>query len=149
MSHKFNIFSTEQGASLVPDDLATEPLTLIEFDEDPDTSNYEPDGNDSDRGSVYQTLGGVVYQDFGVNEADGIISFSALNSISSATRSALKTAYETVDGEWYFTDGYNCWKVRFSRYPKGFKSWRNILYAYHGKTYYSYEIQLLIISEDI
>ncbi len=149
MSNKFRIFSTDQGASVDPDSLLPAPTTLIEFNEDPDAQDYTPDGQSNDRGSVWQTLGGNVFQDFGTVESDGVISFSGTNSLLASVQAELKTAYETVDEEWYFTDGYNCWKVRFSRQPKGFRSWRNILYAYHGKTYYSYEIQLLVVSEEI
>lgn len=149
MSNNFRIFSTEQGASIDPDSLDPAPTTLIEFGEDPDASNYNPVSEASDRGTVFATLGGNTFQDFGVVESDGVIIFSDTASLSQTVVTALKTAYETVDGEFYFTDGYNCWKVRFSRNPKGLKCWRDIFYAAKGKTYFSYSIQLLVVSEEI
>jgi len=142
----FRIFSTEKGATVTPDLLNPLPATLIVFDEDPDSANYNPSSGGDDRGSVFKTLGGVVIQDFGVVQADEVISFSASSSLSQSTVNALKTAYGVVNGQWYFTDGYNCWKVQFSRSPRGFKFWRDIFFAAKGKTFYSYQIQLLVIS---
>lgn len=149
MSNKFRIYSTEIDPTLDPDNAVPLPTTLIDFEEDPDTLNYDPTGTSNDRGSVWDTLGGKVYQDFGVKEVDDTISFSNSDSVSPAIVASLKTAYETIDGEWYFTDGYNCWKVRFSRSPMGYRSWLNTFYAYKGRMYYSYEIQLLVLSKEI
>ena len=149
MSSKFRIYSTEVPATVDPDSLSTAPTVLIVFDQDPDSGNYNPVSNASDRGSTWQTLGGNVRQDFGVVESDEIITFSDSVSLSAAVNTQLTNAYETIDGEWFFTDGYNCWKVRFSRDPKGFKAWRDIFYAYKGKTYFSYEITLLVLSKEV
>lgn len=149
MSNKFRIFSTERGAMVDPDSADPAPATLIVFGEDPDSANYNPSAGNSDRGSVWPTLGGTVYQDFGVEESDDSITFSNSDSLSQSVITSLETAYRIVDGEWYFTDGYNCWKVRFSRNPKGFKYSRNIFYAQKGRTYYSYEIRLLVVSKEI
>ena len=146
---KFRLYSTEIVATLDPDDADPAPATLIAFDQDPLHAEYNPVGYTQDRGSVIRTLGGVVIQDFGVVESDGIISFSDETALSSSTISALQAAYETVDGQWYFTDGYECWKVQFSRNPKGFKSWRNLLFSYHGNHMFSYEIQFLVVSKEI
>ena len=146
---KFRLYSTEIVATLDPDSADPAPATLIAFDQDPLHAEYNPVGSTQDRGSVIRTLGGVVIQDFGVVESDGIISFSDETALSSSTISALQAAYETVDGQWYFTDGYECWKVQFSRNPKGFKSWRNLLFSYHGNHMFSYEIQFLVVSKEI
>ena len=149
MSHKFRIYSTEVIATLDPDALAVAPITLIAFDEDPDNGNYTPVSNTADRGSVWKTLGGNVIQDFGIIESDGLISFSGTDSLSSAIVTALQTAYAVIDGQWYFTDGFECWKIQFSRQPAGFQFWRNILYAQHGRDYFSYIINLLVLSKEI
>ncbi len=149
MASKFRIFSTEIDATVDPDNADPAPATLIAFDQDPLFGEYDPDGADQDRGCVIRTLGGVVVQDFGVVEQDGVITFSDTNALESATVTALKTAYETVDGQFYFTDGYECWKVQFSRNPKGLKAFRNILVAYHSVTLFSYEIRLLVVSKEI
>lgn len=146
---KFRLYSTDISATLDPDSASPAPTTLIEFDQDPLHSEYNPEGAAQDRGSVIRTLGGVVVQDFGVVESDGVITFSDTGALSSTTVSALQSAYETVDGEFYFTDGYECWKIRFSRNPKGLKTWRNLLFAYHGTSMFSYEIQLLVVLKEI
>lgn len=146
---KFRLYSTDISATLAPDSASPAPTTLIEFDQDPVHSEYNPAGAAQDRGSVIRTLGGVVIQDFGVVESDGIISFSDTGALAGTTVSALESAYETVGGEFYFTDGYECWKVRFSRNPKGFKAWRNLLFSYAGHHVFSYEIQLLVVSKEI
>jgi len=149
MPDKFRIYSTEIAATLTPDSASPLPATLIVFDQDPIHANYNPVGSGQARGSVIRTLGGVVVQDFGVNIKDETISFSEANALSSSVISALKTAYETVDGQWYFTDGYECWKVQFSRNPRGFRAWRSLLFSYHSQHVFSYEISLLVISKAI
>lgn len=149
MPDKFRIYSTEITATLDPDNAVPLPATLIVFDHDPIHANYNPVGSAQDRGSVIRTLGGVVIQDFGVNVKDETITFSEASAISQSVVTALKTAYETVDGQWYFTDGYECWKVQFSRLPRGFKAWRSLLFSYHSHHVFSYEIHLIVISKDI
>ena len=146
---KFRLYSTDIDATLDPDSADPAPATLIEFDQDPLHSEYNPAGATQDRGAVIRTMGGTVIQDFGVVESDGIISFSDETALSSSTISALQAAYETVDGQWYFTDGYECWNVQFSRNPKGFKSWRNLLFSYNDYNIFSYEIQFLVVSKEI
>jgi len=149
MPDKFRIYSTEIDATLDPDNADPLPATLIVFDQDPIHANYDPTGSDQDRGSVIQTLGGVVIQDFGVNAQDETITFSEANAITQSTVTALKTAYETIDGQWFFTDGYECWKVQFSRKPRGFKAWRSLLFSYHGQHFFSYEIYLIVVNKEI
>lgn len=149
MPDKFRIYSTDIVATLDPDNAVPLPATLIVFDQDPIHANYNPVGSGQARGSAIRTLGGVVIQDFGVNVKDETISFSEVNAISQATVTALKTAYETVDGQWYFTDGYECWKVQFSRNPRGFRAWRSLLFSYHAQHVFSYEIFLLVVSKEI
>jgi hypothetical protein len=149
MPDKFRIYSTDIAATLDPDNAVPAPATLIVFDQDPIHANYNPVGSAQGRGSAIRTLGGVVIQDFGVNVKDETISFSEANAISQSTVTALKTAYETVAGQWYFTDGYECWKVQFSRNPRGFRAWRSLLFSYHNHHVFSYEIQLIVISKEI
>lgn len=149
MSNNFRIYSTDITPTVDPDSAIPAPATLIAFGEDPDAADYSPSSSNPDRGSVWDTFGGKVYQDFGVLDVDETITFSGSVVLTQAVVTALKSAYETLDTEWYFTDGYNCWKVRFSRDPKGFRYWRDIFFAAKGKTYFSYEIQLLVVSEEI
>jgi len=149
MPDKFRIFSTEQGASLDPDNLGTPPTTNIVFDQDPHYGTYDQASAQSDRGSVIKTFGGVVIQDLGVVTADEIISFSDTDAILQATVTALQTAYAVVDGEWYFTDGYNCWKVKFSRNPRGFDAYRNLVFSEHDFHTFSYAVRLLVLSKEL
>jgi hypothetical protein len=149
MPDKFRIYTTEIAATLDPDNAVPAPATLIVFDQDPIHANYNPVGSGQARGSAIRTLGGVVIQDFGVNVKDETISFSEVNAISQSVVTALKTAYETVSGQWYFTDGYECWKVQFSRNPRGFRAWRSLLFSYHNHHVFSYEIQLIVVSKEI
>jgi len=125
------------------------PSTLIVFDQDPHYGTYEPASADSDRGSIIQTLGGAVIQDLGVNVADEVISFSDTDALTQTTVTALQSAYIIVDEEWYFTDGYECWKVRFSRNPRGYDSWRNLIFSEHAFYTFSYVIRLLVLSKEI
>jgi hypothetical protein len=127
----------------------TASSTLILFDQDPLFGTYDPISSNDDRGSVFKTLAGNVVQDFGTVVSDEVITFSDSEALSTSTIDKLVTAYATVDGQFYFTDGYNCWKVQFSRRPKGFRSLRNILWSYHGSHYFSYDINLMVISKDI
>jgi len=149
MPDKFRIYSTEIVATLDPDNASPLPATLIVFDQDPIHGSYNPVGSGQDRGSVIRTLGGAVIQDFGAKIKDETISFSEVNALSASVVAALKTAYETVNGQWFFTDGYECWKVQFSRSPRGFRAWRSLLFSYHAQHVFSYEIQLLVISKEI
>jgi len=146
MSSKFRIFSTEIDATTDPDNASPAPVTLIAFNQDPLFATYNPEASESDRGTVIKTFSGNVIQDFGVVESDGRISFSDQEALSTHIAGKLKEAYEVVDGEWYFTDGYDCWKVQFSRNPRGFKTFRNLIYSAGGNHLFSYEINLVVVS---
>ena len=149
MSDKFRIFSTEIAPTLDPDIAEPAPLTNIVFDQDPYYGTYTPAKSESDRGSVIKTLGGVVIQDFGVNVVDEVITFSDVEALSQSIVDALKAAYIIVDGEWYFTDGYSCWLVKFSRNPRGFDSWRNLIFSAHDFHTFSYAVNLLVLNKEI
>lgn len=125
------------------------PSTLIVFDQDPHHGTYTQASAQDDRGSVIKTFGGVIVQDLGVVIGDEVISFSEADALTQSTVTALQTAYLVVDGEWYFTDGYGCWKVKFSRKPRGFDSWRNLLFSEHDFHTFSYSVNLLVVSEEI
>jgi len=92
---------------------------------------------------VHQTFGGVVVQDFGAVNGDGRIRISDRDAISDATVLALRELHDTADGEYYFTDGMDIYKVKFAR-PDGFRAWKNLLFAAKGYTVYSYELNLII-----
>lgn len=149
MPSKFRIYTTEIDPTLTPDVADPLPATNIKFDQDPIHTTYSPVVSGQDRGSVIRTLSGVIIQDFGVVVKDERISFSDVNAITQAIVTALQTAYETIDGTWYFTDGYNCWEVQFSRVPRGFKAWRNLLYAYNSYQIFSYDIQLIVLTKEL
>jgi len=127
----------------------TSPSTNIVFDQDPHYGTYTPATSGIDRGSVIKTLGGVIIQDFGVKVVDEIITFTDTDALTQSIVDALKTAYEVIDGEWYFTDGYECWRVQFSRNPRGFDSWRNLLFSEHDFYTFSYAVNLLVLSKEI
>lgn len=142
----FSIFSTEATPTTTPETLVPAPATLITFDQAPLFGTYEPEAGTMGRGAQIQTLGGVVVQDFGVCLQDQRIKIAEDNALSQATVDALRSASATAGGEYFFTDGYEVWKVAFLR-PGGFRAWRNMLYAANGVTVYSYEISLIILEE--
>ena len=127
----------------------TAPGTNIVFDQDPHHGIYEQATSSEDRGSILKTLGGAVIQDFGVFVVDEIIAFSDMDALTQSTITELIAAYVTVDEQWYFTDGYNCWKVQFSRKPRGFDSWRNLIFSENDFHTFSYAVRLLVVSKEI
>jgi len=142
----FSIYSTEVAATTTPETLSPAPTVLITLDQDPLFGSYDPEAGTMGRGSQNQTLGGVVVQDFGVCLQDQRIKITEDNALSQATVDALRTVSATIDGEYYFTDGYDIWRVAFLR-PGGFRAWRNMLYAANGVTIYSYEINFVVLEE--
>lgn len=142
----FSIYSTEVAATTTPETLSPAPTVLITLDQDPLFGSYDPEAGTMGRGSQNQTLGGVVVQDFGVCLQDQRIKITEDNALSQATVDALRTVSATVGGEYFFTDGYEVWKVAFLR-PGGFRAWRNMLYAANGITVYSYEINFVVLEE--
>ena len=125
------------------------PSTNIIFDQDPYYGTYTPATSNIDRGSVIKTLGGVIIQDFGVKVVDEVIAFSDVDVLTQSIIDALNAAYIVIDGEWYFTDGYGCWLVKFSRNPRGFDSWRSLIFATHDFHTFSYAVNLLVLSKEI
>ena len=144
----FAFYSTDISPTTDPANANPQPATLVVLDQPPYFGEYDLNAGSVGRGSVIDTLGGQVVQDFGVFEADQRISFSEPDALSSATVTALKTLFETVNGEYFFTDGHNVWKVRFAR-PAGFIFSRNLLFAYHGENVFSYEINLIVVTQEI
>ena len=142
----FSIYSTEYGPTTTPDTLSPAPAILVTLDQTPLFGTYEPEAGTMGRGSQNQTLGGVVVQDFGVFLQDQRIKIAEDNALSQATVDALRSVSATVGGEYFFTDGYEVWKVAFLR-PGGFRAWRNMLYAANGVTIYSYEMNLIVLEE--
>lgn len=149
MAVNFHIFSTDKGASVTPGTLNPAPTTLIDLGQDPIFGDYDTNAGTKGRGSRITTLGGAVDQDFGLNVKDGRIHLAVQDSeLSSATLTAMENACATVDGEFYFSDSVNCWKVRFAR-PDGLKAWRNLFWKANSKDVFSYELNLNIVSKDI
>ena len=142
----FSIYSTEATPTTTPETLSPAPLILISLDQDPLFGSYDPEAGQMGRGSVSQTLGGVVVQDFGVCLQDQRIKIAEDNAIGQATVDNLRSISAIAGGEYFFTDGYDVWKVRFLR-PGGFRAWRNMLYAANGTIIYSYEINFIILEE--
>lgn len=142
----FAFYSTDIDPTVDPASADPAPETLVVLEQAPILGDgvYEMQAGETGRGSVIKTLGGAVVQDFGVVDGDERISFSESDALGAATIAALKLIHETVDGEYYFTDGYDIWLVRFAR-PNGFRYRRNLFWAAHGTTIYSYEINLVVI----
>ena len=140
----FSLYSTEVAPTTTPEALSPAPLTLITLDQDPLFGTYEPEAGQMGRGSQNPTLGGVVIQDFGVILQDQRIKIAEDNALSQTTVDALRSASAIAGGEYFFTDGYDVWKVAFLR-PGGFRAWRNMLFAAKGVTIYSYEINLMVL----
>jgi hypothetical protein len=142
----FSLYSTEATPTTTPETLSPAAATLITLDQDPLFGSYDPEAGTMGRGSQSQTLGGVVVQDFGVCLQDQRIKITDDNALSQATVDSLRSASAIAGGEYFFTDGYEVWKVAFLR-PGGFRAWRNMLYAANGVTIYSYEMNLIILEE--
>lgn len=141
-------YSTDIAPTTDPANAEPPPATLVVLDQPALFGTYDFHGGETGRGSVFQTLGGAVVQDFGVFDEDLRILFSDEDALSEATVNAIKALHETVDGEYYFTDSYNVWKVRFAR-PGGFAYRRNLFWAEHGQDVWSYEINLIVVSKEI
>ena len=140
---KFAIFSTELGPSLNPVSLSG-LVSLVVLDRDPIvTGNYNPHAGTTVRGSVIPTIGGVVIQDFGVQVQDQRITFSDEAALTKATVDALILLHEASSGVYYFTDGYSCFKVQFSR-PNGFVYKRQLITSHYGVARFDYEINLVV-----
>jgi hypothetical protein len=142
----FALYSIDIDPTTDPANADPAPSGLVVLDQPPLFGAYDPAGGEVGRGSVFQTLGGAVVQDFGVFDQDQRIAFSESDALSEETVAALKSLHDTVDGEYYFTDGYDVWKVRFAR-PNGFKYRRNLFWAHHEITVYSYEIELIVVAK--
>lgn len=117
MPGNFALYSTDIDPTLEPWDDGWDPApsTLIRWDNDIDDADYSP-ARRVRRGSVIQTGGGNVVADMGIVVSDGRITASgtveAGTWISTATRGALQSAYESGD-QFYFTDGHRVWLVQF------------------------------------
>jgi hypothetical protein len=148
MRNKFVIFSIELGPSLDPQSLEIPLEKMVVFDKDPidaggSSASYKPYSGSTTRGSVIPTLGGVIIQDFGSQIMDQRIIFSDTAAISKATVDAL-VALEAISGrEYYFTDGYDCFKVQFAR-PLGFVYQRNLITSFYNKALFDYTINLVV-----
>lgn len=101
------------------------------------------------RGEIIETLGGIVVQDLGVptNLVGGRIKFSDKDALDQETKDALDLLYGATGVQYYFFNGKEIYKVAFSRSPAGLKTYRNLLYAQNNLTYYSYEIELVILEQ--
>jgi hypothetical protein len=107
---------------------------------------YDNFGDYPGRGSVHRTLGGIVIQDFGVNVVDRTIKLSGVDALLEDTVTAIKTMHDIAGGQYYFSDGYERFKVQFSRDPAGFRFWLSYPFARFRKLY-SYEINLLVLEK--
>lgn len=152
MTEKYLAFySTEITATVDPAVADPAPEDLVVLNELPiyDDAEFNELSGDIGRGSVIQTLGGVVIQDFGVVVSDGHVVFSDTDvEISASIITDLKALHDAVAGEYYFTNGINVWKVQFAR-PNGFIYRKNLLWAVRGESIYSYSFDLIIIEKTI
>ena len=149
MATRFRLYSTDVAATVAPSSLETPPATLIVWDHDPIKSQGIQETPPARRGQAIRTGTGVVYQDFGVIEGDGTLTVAGNTDdgewLSAATVAALRTAYAATDTEFYFTDGFNVWRVRF----QSANFWRHQFWAEHGIQNFSYEITFLIVETAI
>ena len=135
---KFAFYSTEISPTSTPSTASPAPVTLVTLDRDPIPEvggRYDPQAGDIGRGRVFQTLGGVYTQDFDIQVSDNRITMGDDDILSQTTIDSLKTL--SVSGEWFFTDGYEVWKVKFDK-PNGLKYRRNLALANSSITRYSY-----------
>lgn len=137
---KFAFYSTDIDATTDPANAAPAPAVLVVLKRDPIVGQYNPQAGNSHRGSVIPTLGSAVIQEFTSNITDQRIVIRDEDALSEANITTLETI--AASGEWYFTDGYDVFKVRFAK-PRGFIYSRNILIAHSGQTIYDYEIEMV------
>lgn len=149
MATRFRLYSTDVAATLTPSTLETSPVTLIPWTHDPIKSGGLLITPPERRGQVIRTGTGVVYHDHGVVEGDGTLTVAGNTDdgewLSESTVSALKTAYAAANTEYFFTDGLNCWRVRF----QSMSAWKHQFWAEHGIVNFSYEIAFLIVETAI
>jgi hypothetical protein len=126
-----------------------QPTQLVLFDQDPlINGEYDVCTASDKRGTLIPTLTGVFRQDFGYFAQDQVIKIADKDCMSATHVATLDTMYRSTSGEYYFTDGFNVWKVCFAL-PDGFKKWRNMLLAQQGIHLYSYEMALAVISGEV
>ena len=149
MATRFRLYSADVAATVTPDTLDPAPATLIVWDHDPIKSQGIQETPPARRGQVIRTGTGVVYHDHGVVEGDGTLTITGNTDdgewLGAATVTALKAAYAATDTEFYFTDGFNVWRVRF----QSASFWRHQFWAEHGIQNFSYEITFLIVETAI
>lgn len=149
MATRFRLYSTDVSATVTPDTLAPAPATLIVWDHDPIKSQGIQETPPARRGQVIRTGTSVVYHDHGVVEGDGTLTITGNTDdgewLSASTVAALRTAYVATDTEFFFTDGFNAWRVRF----QSASFWRHQLWAEHGMQNFSYEITFYVVSTEI
>ena len=144
----FALYSTDISPTTNPAGASPSPASLAVFDQDPIFGEYDNLAGGIGRGSVQQTLGGVIVQDFGVVAGDGRIRIAERDAMSQAVVDSIQTMHDAVDGEYYFTDGIDVRRVKFAR-PDGFRAWRNLLWAAKGHFVFSYEINLILVAEGV
>ena len=144
----FALYSTDISPTTNPGGASPSPASLAVFDQDPIFGEYDTLAGSIGRGSVQQTFGGVVVQDFGVVAGDGRIRIAERDAMSQAVADSIRAMHGIPNGQFYFTDGVGVWRVQFAR-PDGFKAWRNLLWAAKGHTVYSYEINLILVAEGV
>ncbi len=149
MPGKFALYSTEIAATANVAAASPQPVQLVLFDQDPlVTGEYDVHTASDKRGTIIPTLSGNFRQDFGYFAQDQVIKFSDKDCLSAANVATLDTMYRSTSGEYYFTDGFDVWKVCFAL-PDGFKKWRNMLLAQSSIEKYSYDITLSVISGEV
>ena len=147
---KFALYSANISATLNPWAADPAPTTLIDFAEEPLSGQYDPNAGSYGRGTRIQTLGGAIDQDFGQFAHDGKISLSLTDvKLSSTLVANLKSLFDAIATQYYFTDSVNCWKVKFAK-PDGLKVYQNLWYkAAANENVYSVELLLNVDSKEI
>lgn len=152
MAEQFCIYSTDIAATLDPQNADPAPATLVVFEQDPIFGEYDQAAGSTGRGSKFETLGDVVFQDFGVVEKDGQIRIAEENvpmAAGSTFIADVETLHAAVATDYYFTDGVACWKVRFAR-PGGFVYRQNLFFKIkENLDVFSYEILFDVVNKEI
>ena len=135
---------------------------LLNWELNPQESEYDPTYEWNGRGADVPTLGGHVYHDYGLVESDRKIRITG-SYLDATTMAALEAKYAATNTEYYFSArkvdavADTIWKVRFRRQPRGFTCELDAPVFMIGRALsqpvptgyerYKYEMVLLVVSK--
>lgn len=143
MAKRYAIFPTALAPTTAPDPAEA---GVIYLDRDPSfgTESYS---RATLRGSVIPTLGGNQVQHMAAVVSDGRLKIEDAGVAGSfATVQALATALNTPGAEFFFTDGFNVWRVTGA--PGGACTWDKLrAWQIRGAEVYDYALSLIVLEE--